>query len=128
MRVIIVEGTLDEVLTVLEKMRQSNNIEGVSPVADAAGKHHGEGAGNGEPDKKGCSPLPLLSCRERSIITRLMKGDSNKAIALDLRIAEATVKAHVKKYSSQDRSDEPNASCHVGQNKCRGSSVVAAIE
>ena len=96
MRVIIVEGTLDEVLAVLEKMCLSDDIDGVSPVVNAAEKHHGDGAGKGEPDKKGCSPLPLLSCRERSIITHLMKGYSNKAIALDLRIAEATVKAHVK--------------------------------
>jgi DNA-binding NarL/FixJ family response regulator len=96
MRVIIVEGTLGEVLAFLEKTRQSNDIEGVSPVANAADKHHGDGAGKGEPDKKGCSPLPLLSGRERSIITHLMKGHSNKAIALDLRIAEPTVKAHVK--------------------------------
>jgi DNA-binding NarL/FixJ family response regulator len=96
MRVIIVEGTLDEILAVLEKACQSNDIEGVSPVADAADEHHGNGAGKDEPDKKGCSPLALLSCRERSIIAHLMEGHSNKMIARDLRIAEATVKAHVK--------------------------------
>jgi DNA-binding NarL/FixJ family response regulator len=96
MRVIIVEGTLDEVLAVLEKTGQRNDIDGVSPVADAADEHHGSGAGKDEPHKKGCSPLPLLSCREQSIIAHLMEGQSNKVIALDLRIAEATVKAHVK--------------------------------
>ena len=96
MHVIIVEGTLDEVLAVLEKTRQSNDMEGVSPVDHAAREHHGNGAEKNEPDTKGCSPLPLLSCRERSIITHLMEGHSNKVTALDLRIAEATVKAHVK--------------------------------
>jgi DNA-binding NarL/FixJ family response regulator len=96
MRVIIVEGMLDEVLAVLEKTRQSNDSKGVSPVADAADEHHGNGAVKDEPDKKGCSPLPLLSCRERSIIAHLMEGHSNKVIARDLNVAEPTVKSHVK--------------------------------
>ena len=96
MRVIIVEGMLDEVLAVLEKTRQSNDITRVSPVADAADEHHGKGAGKDEPDKKGCSPLPLLSCRERSIVAHLMEGHSNKVIARDLGVAEPTVKSHVK--------------------------------
>jgi DNA-binding CsgD family transcriptional regulator len=96
MRVIIVEGMLGEVLAVLEKTRQSNDITRFSPVADAADEHHGNGAGNDEPDKKGCSPLPLLSCRERSIIAHLMEGHSNKVIARDLGLAEPTVKSHVK--------------------------------
>ena len=96
MRVIIVEGMLDEVLAVLEKTRQSNDITGVSPVADTADEHHGKGAGKDEPDKKGCSPLPLLSCRERSIVAHLMEGHSNKVIARDLGVAEPTVKSHIK--------------------------------
>jgi DNA-binding NarL/FixJ family response regulator len=99
MRVIIVEGMLDEVLAVLEKTRQSNDITGFSPVADAVDEHHGNEAGKDEPDKKGGSPLPLLSCRERSIIAHLMEGHSNKVIARDLGVAEPTVKSHVKKYS-----------------------------
>jgi two-component system nitrate/nitrite response regulator NarL len=96
MRVIIVEGTLDELLVVLEKTRRSNDIEGVSRVADAADEHHGNEAGEDEPDKKRGSPFPLLSRREGLIIAHLMEGHSNKVIARDLRIAEATVKAHVK--------------------------------
>ena len=96
MRVIIVEGMLDEVLAVLEKTRHSNAITGVSPAADAADEHHGNGAGKDEPDKKGCSPPLHLSCRERSIIAHLMEGHSNKVIARDLNVAEPTVKSHVK--------------------------------
>lgn len=96
MRAIIVEGTLDEVLVVIEKTRHSNNIESVSPAADAADEHDGNRVGTGEPDKKPYSPLPLLSRRERLIIEHLMEGHANKVIALHLRIAEATVKAHVK--------------------------------
>jgi DNA-binding CsgD family transcriptional regulator len=96
MRVIIVEGMLEEVLAVLEKTRQSNDITGFSPVADAADEHRGNEAGKDEPSKKGCSPLPLLSCRERSIIAHLMEGHSNKIIARDLGVAEPTVKSHVK--------------------------------
>ena len=83
MRVIIVEGILDEVLAVLEKTRQSNDSKD-------------NGAGKDEPDKKGCSPPPHLSCRERSIIAHLMEGHSNKVIARDLNVAEPTVKSHVK--------------------------------
>lgn len=37
-----------------------------------------------------------LSKREQAILERLMRGDSNKHIARDLAIAEATVKVHVK--------------------------------
>ena len=96
MRVIIVEGMLDEVLAVLEKTRHSNAITDVSPVADATDEHHGNGAGKDEPDKKGCSPPPHLSCRERSIVAHLMEGHSNKVIARDLNVAEPTVKSHVK--------------------------------
>jgi DNA-binding CsgD family transcriptional regulator len=96
MRVIIVEGMLDEVLAVLEKTRQSKDIKGLSPVADAADEHHSNGAGKDEPDKKESSPPPHLSCRERSIIAHLMEGHSNKVIARDFNVAEPTVKSHVK--------------------------------
>ena len=37
-----------------------------------------------------------LSDRERTILTHLMEGASNKHIARELNIAEATVKVHVK--------------------------------
>lgn len=96
MRVIIVEGTLDEVLRVLDKTRQDDDIVGVSPVTDAAREHHINGTGSDELDKKGYVRFPVLSCRERLIIGHLMEGHSNKVIARDLEIAEATVKAHVK--------------------------------
>ena len=96
MRVIIVEGTLDEVLMVLDKTCQARDIDGVSPVTDAAIERHRIGAGTDEPDKKGHSARPVLSCREGLIITHLMEGHSNKVIARDLRIAEPTVKAHIK--------------------------------
>lgn len=38
----------------------------------------------------------VLSERERQILHCLVKGSSNKAIARDLKIAEATVKVHIK--------------------------------
>jgi DNA-binding NarL/FixJ family response regulator len=96
MRVIIVEGMLDEVLAVLEKTRQSKDSKGVSPVAMQPTNIMATAAGKDEPDKKGCSPLPLLSCRERSIIAHLMEGRSNKVIARDRTVAEPTVKSHLK--------------------------------
>jgi two-component system, NarL family, nitrate/nitrite response regulator NarL len=39
---------------------------------------------------------PCLSAREKSIVRCLVEGDSNKAIARKIAIAEATVKVHVK--------------------------------
>lgn len=39
---------------------------------------------------------PALSPRERTILSCLLSGDPNKAIARKVDIAEATVKAHVK--------------------------------
>ena len=42
------------------------------------------------------SKLPLLSSREVSILKKLAAGASNKVIAYDLAITEATVKVHVK--------------------------------
>lgn len=39
---------------------------------------------------------PRLSVRERSILSCLIEGDSNKVIARKIDIAEATVKVHVK--------------------------------
>jgi DNA-binding NarL/FixJ family response regulator len=39
---------------------------------------------------------PVLSARERLVLRRLMEGASNKVIARDIGIAEATVKVHVK--------------------------------
>jgi two-component system, NarL family, nitrate/nitrite response regulator NarL len=42
------------------------------------------------------SDMPHLSARERCILNCLIEGDSNKAIARKIEIAEATVKVHVK--------------------------------
>jgi two-component system nitrate/nitrite response regulator NarL len=40
--------------------------------------------------------LSILSNRENCILRRLIEGESNKTIARDVNIAEATVKVHVK--------------------------------
>ncbi|WP_287053193.1 response regulator transcription factor [Mesorhizobium sp.] len=40
--------------------------------------------------------LEILSNRENCILRRLIEGESNKAIAREINIAEATVKVHVK--------------------------------
>jgi two-component system, NarL family, nitrate/nitrite response regulator NarL len=48
-------------------------------------------------DALGQAELGLpLSCREAAILNGLVKGASNKVIAYELRITEATVKVHVK--------------------------------
>jgi DNA-binding NarL/FixJ family response regulator len=115
MRVIVVEEVLDEVLAVLEKRRQSNDSED-------------NGAGKDEPDKKGCSPLPLLSCRERSIIAHLMEGHSNKVIARDLNVAEPTVQSHVKHILNKIGATNRTQAAMLGRTKFGGIEVVAATE
>ncbi|WP_167561279.1 LuxR C-terminal-related transcriptional regulator [Bradyrhizobium sp. AS23.2] len=40
--------------------------------------------------------LKQLSAREIAILDRIVRGDSNKHVALHFKIAEPTVKAHVK--------------------------------
>ncbi|WP_168195526.1 LuxR C-terminal-related transcriptional regulator [Bradyrhizobium sp. NAS80.1] len=40
--------------------------------------------------------LKQLSAREVAILDRIVRGDSNKHVALHFKIAEPTVKAHVK--------------------------------
>lgn len=47
-------------------------------------------------DAAPASPLAALSPRERDILRGIARGDSNKAIARDLGIAETTVKIHVQ--------------------------------
>ena len=48
---------------------------------------------NGSSDKSG---IDQLSAREREILVFIARGDSNKAIARSLEIAETTVKIHVQ--------------------------------
>jgi DNA-binding NarL/FixJ family response regulator len=44
----------------------------------------------------GLNGVPRLSAREKCILRCIVEGDSNKAIARKIEIAEATVKVHVK--------------------------------
>jgi DNA-binding NarL/FixJ family response regulator len=44
----------------------------------------------------GIDTVPRLSTREKCILRCMVEGDSNKAIARKIEIAEATVKVHVK--------------------------------
>lgn len=63
--------------------------EAVAPKEAVA---ESEGLWSLEPPQRAAA----LSSRERVILSRLMRGASNKHIARDLGIAEATVKVHVK--------------------------------
>jgi len=49
-----------------------------------------------QPSKTSQNPLSQLTPREIDILKALAKGKSNKAIAVELSITEATVKVHVK--------------------------------
>jgi two-component system nitrate/nitrite response regulator NarL len=56
-------------------------------------------AGQGTPSPPpavSTDPIHSLSPREREILARIAKGASNKEVARDLNIAEATVKIHVQ--------------------------------
>jgi DNA-binding NarL/FixJ family response regulator len=50
-----------------------------------------------------------LTARQRTILELLSRGDTNKAIARQLRMREGTVKAHVRQIMAQVRCDEPHA-------------------
>ena len=68
---------------------------------DNGGDDDGEMVGieagtNEHVSQAGSSCTPRLSARQQSILHCLIQGDSNKAIARKMNIAEATVKVHVK--------------------------------
>jgi two-component system, NarL family, nitrate/nitrite response regulator NarL len=64
----------------------------IRPQAPSAGTEPGRGGSQ-------------LSPREREILSHLVTGHSNKAIARDLGITEATVKVHLKSVQRKIRVD-----------------------
>jgi len=56
----------------------------------------GQGAAAPPPPAVDNDPIHSLSPREREILTLIAQGASNKELARDLGIAEATVKIHVQ--------------------------------
>jgi two-component system nitrate/nitrite response regulator NarL len=56
----------------------------------------GQGAASAPAPAIDADPIHSLSPREREILSLIAKGASNKEVARDLRIAEATVKIHVQ--------------------------------
>src|SRR5712675_2718234 len=73
----------------------------LSFVLDPEGDRRGEAAPRDENNQEiliraETTLAPQLSTREKSILRRLIEGDSNKCIARKIDIAEATVKVHVK--------------------------------
>jgi DNA-binding NarL/FixJ family response regulator len=73
----------------------------LSFVIDPEGEHLDKAVPGDESDKvilltTGDALAPQLSSREKSVLRCLIKGNSNKCIARQMDIAEATVKVHVK--------------------------------
>jgi DNA-binding NarL/FixJ family response regulator len=73
----------------------------LSFVIDPESEHPYKAVPGDESDKAillttGNALAPQLSSREKSVLRCLIKGDSNKCIARQMDIAEATVKVHVK--------------------------------
>lgn len=63
-----------------------------------------------EPDTEGRSKLKQLTWRQRETLELLIAGDSNKAIALKLGLAESTIKRHVSNlYSTLGVNNRANA-------------------
>jgi DNA-binding CsgD family transcriptional regulator len=60
-----------------------------------------------------------LSNREKMILTQLMQGASNKHIARELNIAEATVKVHVKNLLGKIRVDNRTQAAMWGRDRVR---------
>ena len=46
---------------------------------------------------------PSLSPRQREIVGRIARGDTNRAIARELHISEWTVKTHIRRAFSKER-------------------------
>src|SRR5215471_10797963 len=89
--------------------------DGPNPDGDGNGDDHKEDGHNGgdhDLDAANSSPsdgeghyLPHLSARQTSILRCLIEGDSNKTIARKMKIADATVKVHVKAILRKIRVD-----------------------
>ena len=75
--------------TVIGAGLSSKVMQAFEPEAVAAERAAAPPAGGG-------LPFPSLSERERQVALAIARGASNKRIALDLDMAEATVKAHVR--------------------------------
>ncbi|MER8366814.1 response regulator transcription factor [Mesorhizobium sp. M1378] len=79
-----------ETSMVIQDIRQgSKNEPTAEPIADELPKVEDK-VESGDQEKV------ILSNRENCILRRLIEGESNKAIAREINIAEATVKVHVK--------------------------------
>ena len=61
-----------------------------------------------------CRPSYGVSPRELMVVPFLREGLSNKEIARELGITEATVKVHVKALLRKARVKKPHPACHVG--------------
>ena len=72
-------------------------------------------------------PAPQLSPREKLILGCLIEGDSNKAIARKMDIAEATVKVHVKAILRKIRVHNRTQAAIWGMNNGSQSGVTSAI-
>lgn len=68
-----------------------------------------DGAIELEESEKGNDPFPTLTLRQREVLSGLVTGRSNAAIASDLAISEATVKLHVggilRKLGARNRTE-----------------------
>lgn len=68
-----------------------------------------DGATGPAESKKGNGPFPNLTFRQRQVLSELVNGRSNNAIAIALDISEATVKLHVggifRKLGAQNRTE-----------------------
>jgi DNA-binding NarL/FixJ family response regulator len=101
---------------VLDRTVQQRLMASVAARAGGAGRAPSSGAGasgagasGGGPSVGGRSRLADLTSREREVLTLIGQGLSNRAIATQLFVSEATVKTHINnlftKTGSRDRSD-----------------------
>jgi DNA-binding NarL/FixJ family response regulator len=111
-KVIVVEGSLAEVLAALKEFEKSRDIEPEEPPGDHAeisettkdSKARLVVNGHRYPELTMLSisgRRERLSARERVILLHLSAGSTDKTIARDLQIAEATVRTHVRNISNK---------------------------
>jgi len=77
-------------------MGRPASLPAAGPSESQDQEEAGGARGIPDPQRAAASDTPRLSQRERQILTRLARGDSNKTIARLCNIAESTVKLHLK--------------------------------
>jgi len=111
-KVIVVEGSLAEVLEILKEIDRSDreqaegSAEETSTGPSEPGNEHSRNGSavlvaNGHSLQNSPRPCGILSKRERVIVLRVADGSTDKVIGAELGIAHTTVKTHIRNITNK---------------------------